>query len=180
MKQAFINEIKEKETKAGKMFDFIMSNGEKVGAGKFPPKGMAVGDYVQYESSANGNFLNLVSGSMSKLAPPAGVPAPSSQPGFVPSGDKRQDTISKQAALNSALTFVALLHAADALPLPAKTKAGEKADIIQSIVDMYTAHYFKQATGQEMTFADGGPKPIVPESGDDLRAAEGSDNWNEE
>ena len=162
------------------MFDFVMSNGDSVGAGKFPPKGMSAGDYVQYDTKANGKWLNLVPGSMSKLDKPAGVEAPSKQPGFVPSGDKRQDTISKQAALNSALTFVGLLAAQDALPMPAKTKAGEKADVIHSIVDMYTAHFYKQATGTEMAFADGAPKPRSEGTGDDLRAAESDDNWNEE
>lgn len=34
--KAFVNEILEKETKAGKMYDFVFSDGNKVGAGKFP------------------------------------------------------------------------------------------------------------------------------------------------
>lgn len=175
--QAFVNEILKKDTKAGTMYDFVLSDGNKVGAGKFPPKNIEVGDYIEYDVSMNGNFKNFAPGSVSKLDKPAGVTPPSAKPGFVPQGDKRQEVISKQAAVNTALAFVTLLSQNDALPIPKATKTADKADLIQEVVDMYTGHFYKQATGQEMDFAD---KPSRPAPSKDLAAQEAGDgNWEE-
>lgn len=174
-KQAFVNEIIAKETSFGVMYDFALSNGERVGAGKFKPKGIESGDYIAYDTVAKGKYLNFAPGSVSKIDKPAGVEAPSKSPTFVPSADKRQETISKQAALNSALTFVGLLSAAEALPMPKSTKASDKADILLDIVNHYTGHFYTQATGQEMEFG-----PVSSGSPADLSAAESGDSWNEE
>jgi hypothetical protein len=48
MAQGYIQAINPKETTAGTMYDFVI-DGKKYGAGKFPPKGFAAGDYVNYE-----------------------------------------------------------------------------------------------------------------------------------
>lgn len=177
--KAFVNEILEKETKAGKMYDFVFSDGNKVGAGKFPPKNIEVGDYVEYDISMNGNFKNFKPGSLSKLDKPAGVEAPSSKPGFVPSGDKRQETISKQAALNSALQFVGILASNDALPIAKTIKNDKKADLLLEVVNLYTGHFYKQSTGSEMEF-----EPSTAEASGstaNLAAREANNgDWNEE
>lgn len=174
MAQAYITQIKEKDTKAGKMYDFVFSDGNTVGAGKYPPKGFAVNDYVNYEYDQNGNFKNLRSGSLSKTDKPAGVPAPAAAPArtsYARNDDNRQEIISKQAALNSAIAWVGHLISADALPVPKALKTDKKADALRSILDEFTGQFYKQATGQEMTF---------PEAGG-LEDAEAKDvNWNEE
>jgi hypothetical protein len=160
------------------MYDLIMSNGDRVGAGKFKPKGIEAKDYVEYDVIQKGNFLNLKPGSLSKKDPPAGTTAPAAKPGFVPSADKRQETISKQAALNSALAFVQLLQAAEALPMAKTTKQSDKADIVLGIVNRYTELFYHQSTGGTMDIPDPVEAVAAPSGG--LAAAESDENWNEE
>lgn len=179
MYQAFLNEIVPKETKVGVMYDLVFSDSNRVGVGKFQPKNAVVGEYYSYDITMNGNFKNLKPGSLSKLDKPAGVTPPSAAPNFVPSGDKRQETISKQAAVNTALAFVNLLVSTDALPIPKTAKSAEKADLIQETVDHYTGHFYKQATGQEMAFADKAPSATPGQARSAMEAAESGDNWSE-
>lgn len=178
MYQAYLNEIQAKDTSVGTMYDLVFSDSNRVGVGKFQPKNAEVGEYYSYDIVMKGQYKNLKPGSLSKLDKPAGVTPPSAKPGFVPSGDKRQETISKQAALNSALAFTTLLASQDALPIPAKVKASEKADLIQEVVDHYTSLFYEQATGQRMEIA---PKPQSGSGGaaSAMEAAESGDNWEE-
>lgn len=174
MAQAFLTKIDQRQTKVGIMYDLLFSNGDKIGAGKFLPKGATEGEYYQYEYSMNGNFKNLTSGSLSKLDKPAGVTPPAPRPTGGSSGnfDERQDIISKQAALNSALSFVSLLVAADALPVAKTIKTDKKTDAIASIVNEYTTRFYHQATGK--TF-------VIPEAAPSLTDEEGGDvDWQAE
>lgn len=185
MPQAYIQSIDEKQTSVGTMYDFRMSDGNKVGAGKFPPKGFSAGDYVNYDFTMKGQYMNLKAGSMSKATPPAGVPAPDTRTSAATSGygakmntsgfDERQEIISKQAALNSAMTFTNLLVAADALPMAKNTKQDIKADIIEEVVMRYTARFYNLATGKDY------PMPEASaDNGTDLGAAEAADGtWEE-
>ena len=174
MAQGYISAINEKDTTAGKMYDFMI-DGKRIGAGKFPPKGFAAGDYVNYEVDQKGNFLNLRSGSMSKATPPAGVPSPSAAParssGSVGGYDSRQEVISKQAAANTALTFLNLLASQDAIPMPSKATKDKKADLIEAVLYEYIGKFYKLATGQDFEF----PEPTAK----DLSSAEEGDNWQE-
>lgn len=172
MAQAYITNIHTKETTYGKMYDFEFSDGNKVGAGKFMPKGFAIGDYVNYEYDQKGNYKNLRSGSLSKLAKPAGVaaPAPSAGKQYV-SNDKRQETISKQAALNSALAYVTLLHNSGALPIPASAKTDKKADLVLELVNEFTCKFYKQSTGEDLNLE-------ASEAGG-IAEAEADTNWQE-
>jgi hypothetical protein len=171
--QAYISAIKPKDTSAGTMYDLELSDGEVLGMGKFPPKGIAVGDYVTYGVEMRGRFKNLASGSLSKIAPPAGVPAPSKAPvaHYAGGGDNRQEVISKQAALNSALSFVGALIAADALPIPKTAKNDRKADLLSDIVQRYTGIFYHQSTGNTFTFPD--------KDEDTLAMAEADGTWEE-
>lgn len=178
MAQAFVQDIQQKETSAGKMYDFIFSDGNKVGAGKFPPKGIAVGDYVKYDVTMRGQYMNLTPGSMSKLAPPAGVAAPAPAPARAASNsagyDKRQEIISKQSALNSSLALVNAAIAADVLPIPKTGKADKKMDLLEEIVYRYAAKFYHIATGENYDMPDVG----VADS--DLGAQEAADGaWDE-
>lgn len=177
--QAFVNEVLAKSVKNGTMtmYDYVMSDGNRVGNGKFKLKGIEAGDYIQYEIKMNGDFKNFQPGSVSKLDPPAGVAAPAKQANFVPSGDKRQEIISKQAALNSALTLTGILASSDSLPIPKTTKQADRADLILKVVNHYTAIFYNQATGQNMEFDEA----VSDSSGDGaMEAAEASDgNWEE-
>ena len=169
--QGFVTAINEKPTQFGVMYDIVV-NGTKYGIGKFAPKGIAQGDYVQFDGIQKGQYWNVAPGSLSKQPSPAGVkPAPAPVSGGSGGYDKRQETISKQAALNSALTFVSLLNAADALPVAKSAKADKKADIVKQIVLEYTAEFYHMATGETYDLPD---MPAV-----DLATVEEAGNWQE-
>ena len=159
-----------------------MVDGQRIGAGKFKPKGVEPGDYVTYDIVQNGNFKNLKPGSLSKTTPPAGVAAPATNGGGTAtqtstgysSYSDRQEVISRQAALNSALAFVDILAKSDSLPLPASKKKDEKADILEQIVMEYTAKFYHASTTQTYEL------PESRDTGGGLAAAEVADtNWNE-
>lgn len=172
--QGFLERIDVKETQYGKMYDLVVA-GKKYGAGKFPPKGVVAGDYVQFEATQKpgSNFWNVGAGSLSKLDKPAGVAPAAAAPSGGGSYDDRQTVISKQAALNSALTFVQLLVAADALPIAKKDMTTAKAaDAMNGVVDHYTDVFYKQSTGQDFPREDAAPFDM-----NKTEAADGS--WSE-
>lgn len=174
MPQAFLTKIETRQTKVGPMYDLLFSNGDKIGAGKFAPKGVAEGDYVKYEYTMNGNFKNLAAGSLSKIDKPAGVAAPAPRSsGSSGNFDERQDTISKQAALNSAIALATLAQSAEALPLGAKTLApAKRLDALLAVINEFTAKFYHQATGKTMVF---------PEAAASLSDEEAADvDWNAE
>lgn len=184
MAQAYISKIDARfvEKVGANMHDLIMSNGDKLGVGKFPPKGFSVGDYVQYEVTQNGNFKNLTPGSLSKLRKPEGVVAPSApiQVAGPVSYDNRQTVISKQAALNSAIAYVNILAHTESIPGITKSLATDKrADVILEVVNQFTADFYKQSTGETFKELVGGK---VTSSGDiqqDLAAMEDASAWTE-
>lgn len=174
MIQGFVDRIDTKETQYGKMYNLVVG-GKTYGVGKFAPKGVAQGDYVQFEGVQKGNFWNVAPGSLSKIDKPAGVTA-SPAAGKAAAGgsfDSRQTVISKQAALNSALSFVTLLVQAEALPIAKKDMTTAKAaDALHSILDHYTDVFYKQSTGEEF------PRDEAVPAG--LASAEAADtNWSE-
>lgn len=173
MIRGFVERIDTKQTQYGPMYNLVV-DGKTYGVGKFAPKGIQAGDYVQFEGVQKGNFWNVQAGSLSKQDKPAGVtasPARAASGGGM-SQDRRQETISKQAALNSALSFVKLLQDADALPMPKTTKQAAKADLLLTVVNDYTARFYHQSTGETFELPD-----VLPS---DLSGAEGQDNWSEE
>lgn len=169
--QGFVTAINEKQTQFGPMYDIVVG-GTKYGVGKFAPKGIAQGDYVQFDGVQKGQYWNVAPGSLSKKEKPAGVsaaPAPTSGGGG--GYDKRQETISKQAALNSALNFVTLLQAADALPVAKSAKTDKRADLVKQVVLEYTAEFYHMATGETYDLPD---MEAV-----DLAKVEEAGNWQE-
>ena len=168
--QGFIQFLDARETSFGTMYD-IKVNGTKYGLGKFKPKGIAQGDYVSFTAEQKGKYWNVKSGSLSKLDKPAAVEAPKASGNSYNSFDNRQTIISKQAALNTSLTFVKLLQDAGALPMPAKVAKDKQADLIEQIVMEYAGKFYHFSTGETLE---------VP-SGDalDLATVEEAGNWQE-
>lgn len=184
MAQAYISKIDERFVQKvnGNMYDLIMSNGDKLGVGKFPPKGFAAGDYVQYEFTQNGNFKNLTPGSLSKLPKPEGVVAPSApvQSSGPVSYDARQTVISKQAALNSAIALVGVLAQTESIPGITKSLAMDKrADVILEVVNQFTADFYKQSTGETFTELVGAKPTSSGDIQQDLAAMEDASAWTE-
>jgi len=78
----------------------------------------------------------------------------------------RQETISKQSALNSAVAFVAACVAADALPgVGAKATAEAKYDLIEGLVDRKMREFFAFSTGAPLPEAGAGKSPAAASSG---------------
>lgn len=150
MAQAFLVEIQTKQTSVGPMYDLVFDNGDKVGAGKFMPKGATAGKYYSYEIKMNGQYKNLAPGSLKEVAaPPASsMNVAAARPTF--SSDARQELISKQAAFNTAIAFTKILQDADALPIPASVKKDKRADLIEAIVLNYASRFYYRSTGEEM------------------------------
>lgn len=146
--QGYIQAVKEKQTKFGVMYDMVI-DGTTYGVGKFAPKGFAAGDYVSFDATQKGQYWNLVPGSIAKVAAPAGVSAP---PKMEPSRITRdkQDVISRQSALNSALQHVSNLIAAGAIPAGTTVKGPKMADKIDAITAYYTEIFYEQSTGDRL------------------------------
>lgn len=177
MSQAYLLEVQTKQTKIGPMYDLVFDNGDKVGVGKYQPKNATPGKYYSYEFNVNGNFKNLAPGSLrEQAAPPASSPQTTAAPARSSRGgggfDARQDTISKQAAFNTALSLVKILQDADALPIAASVKKDKKADTIEAIVLDYAGKFYKRATGNVMDLGE-------EQDAVDLAAVEGGAAWDE-
>lgn len=145
MANGFITDIKESQGKFGPSYQ-IFIDGENRGFLKFAPKGMSVGDYVAYEAEQKGQYTNIKAGTLRKEAAPQGVAPPTPKAASVISMD-RQDVISRQAALNSALAFVDVLQTAGALPDGKTLTAAKKADKIEAIVVEYMQKFHQWSTG---------------------------------
>lgn len=169
-----VQDIVKQSTAYGDMFNFKI-NGTTYGAGKFPPKGVEVGDYISFDAEQKGRYWNMNTKSVKKIDP---VPdeAPSiPKAGYAGGGaagyDARQDAISKQASRNTAIEFMNFLAGQDALPV-AKTAKGEaKFDAFSAILDKLTEDFYNYATGKTKKES----KPSDAEQSDD--GPEPSDGW---
>ena len=180
MANGFLQQIVVKTTSTGKqMTDLIFSNGDKVGAGLYPPKGIEQGKFYSYEIDLNGNFKNLRKNSMVEGKAPEGTSPSAAAPaspirGGGNSYDSRQDVISKQAAFNTSIAFVKLLAESDALPIAASVKAAKKADAIEAIVLDYASKFHKRSTGTALNFDDEALAAVG-----DLSEVDAATSWNE-
>src|SRR4249919_149606 len=147
-----VSDIPVLNTKTGKTMYSIVVNGEKFGVGMYAPK-CAVGDTVTFQVSMNGQYKNVEN---KTLVVQAGVPrqAPSAAPSLTSASansgtfDNRQDTIFKQAALNTAIAFAKLAHEAGALPSPTKVK--DKLEALDAIVKQYARDFYQFSTGKTL------------------------------
>lgn len=147
----YLNQIKERPTKFGTYYILNVDGKDYDTGSKFPIKGASVGDYVSFELRKKDNgYEVMVQGSLAKAQPPAGVtPAKAAAAVAAASGPDRQEVISKQAALNSALTMAQLLVAAGGVPQGAKATPAAIAEKLEAIVLSYRARFYKDATGSE-------------------------------
>ena len=141
----------------------LVVDGENYSVGLYAPRGFAVGDNVEFEVEVNGQYRNVAKGTLRKsygaaatgAAPSVptptsnfdvGVPAGNPRP-FVSDTD-RQGIISKQAALNTAISYVNVLLETESVPLP-KT-AADRLAFIESLVFDSTAKFHKFSTGNDV------------------------------
>ena len=160
----FLQEVKGKETRFGTFYSLVVGGKTYDTGSKFPPKGFTAGDYVSFEVAKNDRgYETIKAGSLSKQQAPAGVSPPTPPAASVIAMD-RQDVISRQAALNSALTMVGLIVQVGGIPESKTTTAAQKADQVDAMVMSYMQRFFKLSTGAEYEMAE-----------DDVAAAAGLD-----
>jgi hypothetical protein len=150
-----------------------------------PP--FAEGSYISLETSKDGNYTNLVPGSVKQLDPPKRAPAPTAQgmaTGGSPAPAERKDTyvntqdsIVYQSSRKDALALVALLLENDALPMSASAaKAGiaKRFEEITAFVDKLTVQYVRDVqTGRVLqSVVDAGAES--PATAGRAASAEGS------
>lgn len=161
-----VQEVQQYDTKVGKMWNVVVG-GEKYGNGKYEPR-CAAGDVIEFEVSYNGNYKNVAPKTLVVTGKSAETPKPSTAPSSGGGFDARQDVISRQAALNSALEFVGLMASSGMLPIAASAKAGAKIEALEALVRKYTADFHLQSTGKEMPFpaASGAVSGASPADGE--------------
>lgn len=156
-----VEAIKVNQGKFGEMYNLVI-NGQYFFAGKFPPRGITQGDYVEFEytETQKGQYTNrdIAKGSLRKIegsAAPAASATKPSAPGVrtIPV-DARQTTISKQAAFNTALAFVGHAIAIGAVPFPAKAAGSEKLDLLDSWVKKEATKFYHLSTGETWVIED--------------------------
>lgn len=143
----------------GDMYNLVI-NGNYYFVGKYPPRGITQGDYVEFEytETKKGQYTNrnIEKGTLRKIeANTSNAPAPQGRPAARPIPiDDRQVTISKQAAFNTALTFVGHAIALGAVPIAAKASAAEKLDLFDAWVKKEAAKFYGLSTGQVWEIED--------------------------
>lgn len=134
-----LESIYEKSFGNGGTAAFIKVNGMEFKFGKYPPKGFAEGDFVEFEYTErqNGNYTNRQADYKTfrkSTAGAGGGSAPQQQGMGKPQaparaaggyGDDRQETISKQAALNTSLTFLNKMVDVGAIVPPSSVKKAQ-------------------------------------------------------
>lgn len=171
-----VSAIIERTTKFGPMID-VMVNGKKYGAGKFAPRGIQQGDFVSFEVDIkqNGQYTNynIRSGTLRKDeggAASSANAAPQAQASAAPratatfAGDNRQETISKQAALNTALTFCNFVASQGAVPMPKSAKEADKLGLLQAWVLEQAGMFYNLSTGNTWDMPDVAPNLIAKPS----------------
>ena len=173
-----VQAIETREVSGGRTSYTLKVAGEGYSAGLFKPK-CKEGDYITFEVAMNGNYKNVARNSLSvsdyKPAP-EDTPAPTKSAAKSTGVDwdakakadaERQDTISRQASSNSAIAFMQIMSANEALGLPKSTAKGAQAKALTALLCKLEVEFYERNTGkvwvditpkqkQETEQADGG------------------------
>lgn len=162
-----IQYLNERDGKYGKSYNIKVDGTTYYLKGKYPPRGIDAGDFVEFEVEYNGNYPNVAQGTLRKVEgvsapPPSAAPATKAAYKAANSYDDRQDVISKQAALNTALAFLEFAKANDKLPVPAAKGAGYgylKTVWLQEAAALYELNTGKVWELPETDVEEAPPKP---------------------
>lgn len=159
-----IQAIIARETRAGVFYD-VQVNGKKYGHGKFPPRDVKEGDFVTFEVDVkqNGQYTNydIKRGTLRKDDGSAEKPRAERVVGeaystgapikreYVPF-DERQQIISTQAAVNTALEFCSLCAAQGVLPSLGTAKAADKLSLMRQWVLDEASRFYKLSTNRDL------------------------------
>lgn len=167
-----IQEVITQQRGANTMVDIIVG-GQKYGAGLQKFFKGKVGQYVEFDLDDSRGFSNVARNSL-KLGEYKGVPeADPREPGATSAAtsgyarpavqraassfDTRQDAISRQAASNTAISWMGFLAAQDALPVAAGKAKGAKQEMLDTLRKEYERHFYEHNTG--VVWKDISPSP---------------------
>ena len=185
-----VQAIEQKEVSGGRTAYSLRVGGQSYGAGLFKPK-CSEGDYVTFEEERNGNYKNIARNSLkvSDYKPaPEDAPAPTKSAAKTTGVDwdakakadaERQDTISRQASSNSAIAFMQIMSANDALGLPKSTAKGAQAKALTALLRKLEVEFYERNTGK--VWVDIMPKQETEQAdGDDEQedGASSDEGWD--
>lgn len=177
--QGVVQNIQARQTSVGTMYDLVI-DGQSYGNGKYAPRDINVGDTVTFTAEIRGNYRNVGRGTLRKVnaqantgtlpqpyAPQASAPQPAARQSAVVFDD-RQAVISKQAALNTALTMVEILLSKDAVVLP--KAVADRASAIEALLANYVNkfHTFSTGKGAKLSVDSVGEDDTPPFADDEL------------
>lgn len=139
----------------------LQVNGQEFRAGKFAPRGISVGDWVEFEATAkqNGNYTNYTAdyktirktdpGSAGSGPAEAPIGKPVATKSFNPTGnDERQEIISRQAAFNTGISMAKYLLETGAITIPTKVKKDMLLEFHEDLVDSLAEKFYAKSTGK--------------------------------
>lgn len=161
-----LQDIQSRPVSGGKTGYDIVVAGQKYGYGLFAPK-VKINDYVEFELDDSRGYKNVARNSLkaSAFKPSAEevAVAEATAPKKSTTGasfDTRQDTISRQAAMNTAIQFMTLAASQDALGLPAASAKGKRLETLEGMLYKYSADFYEANTGVKF-------KSIAPSSNEE-------------
>jgi hypothetical protein len=171
--QGYVGEVLSFKTKTGKDVFSVVVDGKKYSAGFDRPKANP-GDLVSFNIEMNGQYANVAKGSLRVLPPGSGAaPAPAAPARSGGGFDDRQDTISRQAASNTALEFLRLAESIGALGMAKTAKAEDKLTALEELVNEYTALFYERNTGKEFKDISPSAKTAIEGAMDAAQSATG-------
>ena len=147
-----VQEVQTRSVAGGKTAYNVLVAGQSYGAGLYAPK-CKVGDFVKFEvDESRAPYKNIGRNSLRVSAnkPPADAvaEAAATAPKMSSTGgsfDTRQDAISRQAASNTAISYMQLLQSVGGLAVPA-TK-GKVAEAVDAQLHEYERSFYERNTG---------------------------------
>lgn len=150
-----VQEIATRSVAGGKTAYNVVVAGQAYGAGLYAPK-CKQGDYVTFEVDESRGYKNVARGTLRVSAnkPPAEAvaEAAATAPRTNSAGgsfDNRQDVISRQAALNSAIAAFGAIAQADAAGLPKTDTKGKRLEAALTIIEELRSRFYEDSTGLE-------------------------------
>lgn len=162
-----LSDIVTKQFRNGGDAVYIVVNSTEYKFGKYAPRGFSKGDFVEFEATSkpNGQYENWTADyktlrkvDASAVGNTAPAPAFDNRAGNSPSaagsgragnfGDDRQETISKQAALNTSHAFFKAMVDAGAITPPTSVKKGQLLTWYKEVWHAEAAACYKLATGK--------------------------------
>lgn len=163
-------------------------NGKRYGNGKYAPRDVKQGDFVEfeYESKQNGQYTNYyvkprtlrkAEGSTPAKAP-EGAQESATTSGYAQpvkreyvAFDERQDIISRQAALNTALQFCTLASSHGAVDFPKSAKPSERLTLVRAWLLDEASRFYNLSTGRKWEMPEQEPAALPQDRRSKAKAA---------